>query len=125
MEVEFVQKRFQFVGRFVLVQPLQFEDGSDVVFYGELAEDAGFLGQVPDAFLGADVHGVSGQVVVPQSDRASVGSNQPHHCVKARGLAGPVGPQQPHDLAGRNAEGHVVDDGAFAVNLHKVVGDEV
>ncbi len=53
-----------------------------------------------------------------------VGSNQSDDHVEGRRLAGPVGPEEPDDLAPRDVDVHAADDRLPAVALHEVAGLE-
>src|SRR4029077_1218419 len=49
------------------------ENGQDVLLDGQLAEDAGLLGQVAHAEAGAAEHGELGHVLAVEGDLAAVG----------------------------------------------------
>ena len=88
-----------------------------VLLDGELAEDARFLGQVAHAAVaGAAVHGPVGDVDAVEHDLAGVGLDHAAGHAEAGGLAGPVGAQQPDDLAAVDLEIDAVDDAAAAVD---------
>ena len=114
------------VGR---VRSVQFEDGEDVVLHAEFAEDRSFLRQVADAALGASVHRFEGQVmgdalVVEEGHRSPVGLDESGHHVERGGLAGSVGPEKAHDLAGSDLETDLIDHFAATVLLDDGVGGQ-
>jgi hypothetical protein len=93
------------------------EDGEDVLLDGELAEDAGLLGEVAHAEPGAQIL-LQGRDVLPVEQHAPlVGRDLPGGHAERRGLAGAVGPEQADHLAEIDLEVDAIDDLAAAVVL--------
>src|SRR5207248_6892839 len=89
----------------------------DVLLDGELAEDAGLLGEVAQAEAGALVHGELADVLAVEEDLALVGGDLAGGHAEAGGLAGAVGAEQADDLADVHVEIDAVHDLAAAVVL--------
>ena len=122
-DMEFLEQAFHALVTFRLAEILAgFQDRHDVLFHGQAAEDAGFLGQVADAALGATMHGQMGDVRVVDVDAPGIGFHQAYDHVEAGGLAGAVGPKQADDLTGFHVQGHIFDDPAALVAFCQVVG---
>ena len=127
---EFLEQRFQssLAGHRVFLVHLQ--HGQNVVLHAELAKHGRLLGQVPDAALGASVHGLSGQVVhhpilVFQRHAPAIRLYESGHHIKGGGLASAVGAEEPDDFTGPDFEPDFVDHFAAAVLLHDGVGGEL
>src|SRR5690606_23589666 len=90
----------------------------------ELAEHRRLLWQIADAAARALVHRFGGDVVAVEHDPALVGRDQADDHVEAGGLAGAVGAEQAHDLAGVEAQLEVAHDLALAVALAQAFGDQ-
>src|SRR5262249_48699088 len=91
--------------------------GEDVLLDGELAEDAGLLGEVAHAEPGPLVHRQGGDFLAGEVDAPGVGRDLAGGHAEAGGLAGAVGAGQADDLAGGGVEVDAVDDLAAAVEL--------
>uniref|UniRef100_A0A0N4ZIQ5 GGDEF domain-containing protein n=1 Tax=Parastrongyloides trichosuri TaxID=131310 RepID=A0A0N4ZIQ5_PARTI len=102
----------------------QLDHGHDVLFHGHAAEDGGFLRQIAQAHARALVHGLLGDVLIVQPDRAAVGGDQAGDHVEAGGLARPVRAQQARDLAARQAQRHALHHRTLAEGLADVVDDK-
>ena len=107
------------------VEAQQLHHAQQVLLHGELAEDAGFLGQIAHAALaGPAIHGPVGDVHAVEPHLAGVGHDHAAGHAEAGGLAGPVGAQQADDLAALDAEVDAVDHPPRAVDLHQSFGFE-
>ena len=93
------------------------EDRHQIVFDGQLPEDARILREVAHAGTGAEVHRQPRDVVAVEHDVAAVGVDQADRHPEARRLAGAVGPEQADDLAPLDLVVDAVDDLAAAVPL--------
>ena len=78
-----------------------------------MAEDAGFLGEVGHAELGAAVHRVAGDIGAFEENLAGVGPEQADDHAEGGGLAGAVGAEQADDFAAVEFEADLAHDGAF------------
>src|SRR5258708_31895418 len=92
----------------LLGKVLQFENGPDVLFDGQLAEHGSFLGQVRQPHAGAAMHREMADFPAIEMDRSVVHGDQAHDHVKTSRLARAVRTQQPHALAARYLERHVL-----------------
>src|SRR5690606_29162190 len=102
----------------------QLEHQADAVGHAQLAEHRRLLRQVADAALGADVHGLGGDVGAVEDDAPGVRRHQPDDHVEAGGLAGAVRAEQADDFAGVQAQAEVAHHLARAVALAQPFGDE-
>src|SRR5690606_5317535 len=102
----------------------QLEHQADVVGHAQLAEHRRLLRQVADAALGADVHGLGGDVGAVEDDAPGVRRHQPDDHVEAGGLAGAVRAEQADDFAGVQAQAEVAHHLARAVALAQPFGAE-
>ena len=101
---------------------LQLEHGADVLLHGQLAEDRGLLRQVGQAQARAAVDRQALHRLAVDADLAGVGTHQADHHVEAGRLAGAVGAEQAHHLAGAHGQVHVLHDHARAVALLQAAG---
>ena len=134
LEVELVEEGVEFFFTFFLGVEVfsEFEDGHDVVGYGHLAEDGGFLGEVSDTHLCAAVHGVAREFdgLAAFAGRgfeehfAGVGLDDADDHVEGGGFAGAVGAEEADDLSLADFDAHAFDDGAGAIHFDDVVGVE-
>ena len=98
----------------------QLHDRQQVLFHGQLAEDARFLGQVAHAALaGAAIHGPIGHVDAVEIDLAGFRLDHPAGDAEAGCLAGPVGAQQAHDLVVIDVKAHSVHHPPPAIVFHE------
>ena len=86
------------------------EDGEDVLLDGELAKDAGFLGEVAHTQASAAVHLQGGDVLAVERDPAVIGRDLAGGHAEAGRLAGAVGAEQTDDLAEADLEIDAIDD---------------
>ena len=99
VDVELGEQRVEFALARALVGLDDFEDGPDVVFDRQAAEDRGFLRQVADSEARAAVHRHPGDVVAVEQDVAAVGRHEAGDHVEAGGLARAVGAEEADRLA--------------------------
>src|SRR5262249_25077690 len=92
-----------------------FEDGEDVLLDGELAKDAGFLGEVAHAQPGPAIHRQGGNVGPVEPDLSLVGRDLAGGHPEAGGLAGPIGTKQADDFPDLDVKIHATDDFSSAV----------
>jgi hypothetical protein len=119
-EVELGEELFEALGTLGGGEGERFEDGEDVLFDSEGAEDGGFLGKVAEAHPGPFMNGEAGDVLPLEKDVPFVGSDEADGHVKGGGFAGAVGSKQPDDFSWIDREGESADD-----RFSSVVFDEV
>ncbi len=79
---------------------MHFEHGENVLFHRQLTKNAGLLGQIADPILPRpQVHGNPRDIDFIDKDLSRIGSDQTDNHVKAGGLAGAIGAQQPNHFA--------------------------
>ena len=120
-QIEFVEEVLQAHFLVGIAEGASFENGADVLFNGEFAEDRGFLRQIADAQAGAQVHGQVGDDTAVELHRSAVRFDNAHHHVEGGGLAGPVGTEQTDDFARLDVDGNAIDHRPFVVFLHQTV----
>src|SRR5438309_5485410 len=122
---QILEQRIEPIGKRVLVQVLQLENGPHVLRDGELAENRRFLRQIRQAAARAPVDRAPRKILAIELDRAAVGGDQPDDHIEACRLAGAVGPEQAHHLAARDVERDVVYDRARLVTLAEMRGSKL
>src|SRR5690606_21389447 len=117
-DLQFVQQRLElfldlgFRQGLAVGVDLQFEHGADVLLDGQAPEYRGVLRQVRQAHARPLVDGHGGDRGVVDLDAARIGGHEADDHVEAGGLAGPVGAQQPHDLAADVRQRNILPDRA-------------
>src|ERR1700674_1478965 len=96
----------------------------DVLLDRHFAKDRFFLRKIAHAEPGPFVHRISGHVPAGKDDPAAVWPNETNDHVKTRRLPGAIRPEQTDDFASPDLDIDAVHDGAPAVNLHELFGDE-
>ena len=94
-------------------------DDAEVLFGGELHVDAGRLED--DSDIAPDLGGLAGDVVAQNESSAGGGDHQSRENTKRGGLAAAVGAEQAEDFGRADVEGNVVQGGAIAVLMMKVL----
>ena len=87
-----------------VAHPERLEDAGEVLANGEPPEDRRLLRQVADAEPRAPVHGLAGELVIPERHPAAVGRHEPDDHVERGGLAGAVRPEEADHLARLDVE---------------------
>jgi hypothetical protein len=91
-----------------------------ILFDRELAEHAGFLGEVSHPAVACPaVHGPVGHVDATESDLAFVGFDHAAGHAEAGGFSGAIGSQQPDDFAGLDTKIDSVDHPTRIVGLYQ------
>ena len=101
-----------------------FDNGQEVLLDGESLKDAGLLGEVAHAALGAFVHGQVGDVFAGEVDGAAIGGEHADDHAEAGGFSGAVSTEEADDFAAADAEADVVDDHAATEAFDQVLGSE-
>src|SRR4051812_43989495 len=122
--VEFVKEVFEANVAFRAGELAGFEDGEDVLFDSEFAEDGGFLREITNAEARALVHGERGDVAILEFDGAAVWGDDTDDHVKCGGFARAVGAEQADDFTGGNGDGNAVHHAAAAVLFDEAFGAE-
>ena len=79
---------------------MHFEHGENVLFHRQLAKNGWLLGQIADAILPRpQIHGNPRDIDFIDENLSRIGSDQTDNHVKAGGLAGAIGTQQPDHFA--------------------------
>ena len=123
-EAELHEADFHPVPALLATEPGLLQHGKQVVFHGQAAKNAAFLGQIGQSFAGAPVHGEAGNVLPVEKDLSPVRANHPYNHIESGGLARAVRPHQPHDFTGSNFDGDLIDHGAAPEVLHQAPGFE-
>ena len=117
-DVEFLEQGFETVPARLPVEVLaRFENGENVLFNAQGAENRRVLGQIGQTMDGAAVDRQRSDLVAVDEHVAGVGSDQPDHHVEAGGLAGAVGTEQADDFAAADAQRDIVHHLASPVTL--------
>ena len=101
-QAELVEQLFEAFSPRVAIGLGDLEHRNDILLDRHSAEDRGLLWQIAEAEDGAPVHRQVGDVLPVEEDSAAVRLHQSHHRIEAGGLARPVRPEQPDDLAAVN-----------------------
>ena len=119
-DVELIEEFLVFVLLLRLGEVRRLENGHDVLFDRELAEDGRFLREVADAERSALVHRHLADVHIREVHLAGRRALEAHDHVERRRLARTVRPEQPDDLPLLHAQGDAVHDRALLECLHKI-----
>ncbi len=103
-------------------ETLCFQDGKDVLFHREFAEDAGFLRQIADAVVArTKIHGCAGDVFSSNGNATGIGAHEADDHVEAGSLARAVGAEKADNLALRDIDAHAANDFTTAIALGDAV----
>jgi len=92
-----------------------FENGENVLFHRELAENRRLLREVSDAQARPPMHRPAGDGLPVKLDQSFVGAHQTYQHVERRRLSSAVRPQQCDHFTRRNVNRNSVDHAALAV----------
>ena len=112
----------QFLLLIVFAELGHLQDRLDVILYGHLAEDAGFLRQVAYTQLRPLVHRVVGDIFIVEEYLACIGGDKPRGHIESGCLAGTVGSQQSDNLTLLQSDAHVIDHRALAIFFYQMFG---
>jgi len=104
------------------IEPQQFHDGQQILFDRQLAEHAGFLGQIAHSAVACPaIHGPVGHLHSAEHHPAGVRFDHAARHAKTGGLACAVGTEQADDLTGLDSKVHAIDHPSPAVGFHQSV----
>ena len=122
LETELFDKVVGFFADFDAWHAMVLENGLEVFAHGEIAEHAGFLGQVSNAETRTFVHGHMREALVVEVDVTTFWFYDAGEHVKGGGFSGAVRAEQSDDFSLAQADGHVVDNGSSAIAFDEVSG---
>lgn len=119
---EVIEKGLQFLPSRRRRQASRLQDGHDVLFHGQLAENRHILGQIADSFAGSPVHGQTGNIFPVEKNLAVSGLDEPHHHIEGGRFSGAVGTKQSDNLSFVEFDGDFVYDAPAAVLFNEILG---
>jgi hypothetical protein len=106
------------------VRWLRLEDGVNILFHIQFAENACFLSEVSHPKPGAFEHGQGSDVFAVEYHFTAIGRNLSRGHAKAGGFASAIGAKQPYDLACIDLKAYAVNDLARTVVLDQALNFE-